>query len=783
LLSGVFAAGVLSCAALAQTAQVSFHIQAEPLRDALIDFAVQAKLSINVSDIDFHGAMSRPLDGTYSPADGLKHLLAGSELDFTFTDSSTVQIRARQASIDSTGPAAPDVERVVVTATKRQEMAQDVPNSIAVVTGRRLESYGIASSEDLTSQVAGLTATNLGPGEDKLFVRGLTDSVLPGLSESIVGVYLDDARIVDDSADPDLKLIDIDRVEVLRGPQGTLYGAGSLSGLVRIVTNKPDFDAFDMSAASTVSVTEDGGLSGEYQGVVNAPLIDDTLAMRVVGYGGRDAGYVDNARLRAADTNKTDVDGGRLSVGVNAGPAWTLLANVALQDTRAGDSQYFIQNLGAYNRDNLLSEPHSDLFLESGVTATGALGWAQLDSSTSFVDRSYRTQFDASDSWTSLTGFPAGPSPFDFHRANGAFTHETRLASQNGSSWQWLLGVFLDHRDEDFGSDLWGPDLAGANVVARVETREDRLNQAAVFGEATYEFAPGFTFTAGARAFTAEHRVSAASSGLIVGAPVRFEGSTSQSGAAPKFALKYEPDPDTTFYAQYSEGYRLGGINVDGPAGATGENEANFDPDILRNYEVGTKLALFGGMAFANADIYYADWSNVQSDEIAPDGAFYIVNAGRVRDPGFEFDFGASPLDGLDFEGNVFWNNASLSRGSALVNGNENGLPGAPSASAAISAEYRFMLDSGYAAFIRMTNAYVGSSHLGFSETTPGMGNYDVATFRTGVSRDSWELTLFADNLLNNRGNTFAFGNPFILQKQITPPRPLTVGLTVSWMR
>jgi outer membrane receptor for monomeric catechols len=231
----------------------------------------------------------------------------------------------------------------------------------------------------------------------------------------------------------------------------------------------------------------------------------------------------------------------------------------------------------------------------------------------------------------------------------------------------------------------------------------------------------------------------------------------------------------------YSEGCRLGGLNADGPSGATGEKDVNFDSDILRNYELGTKLNVFDGRAFADMTVYFEDWKNVQTDEIAGDGAFYIVNAGRVRDPGAELDFGATPIENLDLQANFFWNNSSLSRDNSLIAGGDSSLPGAPSASAAVSADYRFAIDSDMGGFVRLRNAYVGSSHLGFSESTPSMGNYDLASLRVGVSRDAWQITAFADNLLDSRGNTFAFGNPFNPAKQVTPPRPPTIGFTLSW--
>ena len=770
--------------ASAQSAAVTVHIPAKPIGEALIDFAVQAKLSVSESGLDFHNARSNPVDGTFAQSEALKRLLAHSGFDFEFVDASTVRIRlaAVPAKIR---PQRYAIENVVVTATKREELAQNLPYSIAVTTQQQLEGFGVNSSHDLTSQVAGLTATNLGPGEDKLFVRGLTDSVLPGLSESMVGLYLDETRIADDAPDPNLRLIDIDRVEILRGPQGSLYGAGSLAGLVRIITRKPVMDEVQMMAGASVAATENGGMSTGYDGMLNIPLVRNRLALRVVGYIDEIGGYVDNIRLHRTNTNRSGVRGARAALGWHPNRVWTIAANFTLQNIKAQDSQYYLQQFGPQRRDNFLLEPHSDRMLLAGITASASFAGADLVSNTSFVDRHLRNRFDASLAWPDLTGFPISASPFDFARNIQSFTHETRLASTRTKHWQWLVGLFLSHRDEDFESNLTGPDTTGTDVLARMEAREDRADEAALFGEVTYDFTKKFSLTAGARVFNASHTVSAHSSGFLIGTPLSFNGSNTQIGAAPKLVLKYQPVPNTTFYAQFSEGYRLGGFNVDGPLNATGESENNFDSDVLRNYELGTKMSLFHGFAVTNAALYFAVWQNVQTDQIAPNGAFFIVNAGTVRDLGVEFDATLQPLRNLRLQGNFFWNNANLSGTNPILLASEGGLPGAPDISFGISGRYDFSIGARNTGFLSASYAYVGSSHLGFSENTPSMGNYHLANLRIGVERDGWQAVIFMNNLTNEAGNTFAFGNPFNLDKemQITPPQPRTIGLSLIWTR
>ena len=764
-------------AAQAQDAAAEFHIPSRPIGDALVDFAMQADISVSDSGVDFHGGASNPLQGTFGKEEALRRLLAGSGFDFRFLDAGSVEIIA--APILPATPPSGAIERVVVTASKVDAVAETSPNSVAIVLGSQMQALNVTTTHDLTNEIAGLTASNLGPGEDKLFVRGLTDSVLPGLSESVVGMYMDDSLIAQDAPDPNLRLVDIERVEVLRGPQGSLYGAGALTGLVRIVTREPDLDSFELMAGADAAATFGGMPSEGLQATLNIPIVDDQLALRLVAYGDSSGGYIDETRLHKTDTNNTAIGGFRTAAAWQPNSDWTFSAHIAYQATHSGDSQYYDQNLGTDKRDNFLLEPSSDDFLLSSVGVHGSLGAADLVSNSAFVDRQFQHRFDATLAWPQLTGL--GPAPFDYRRSIRSFMHETRLSSTAGQSWQWVAGLFLSHEDEDFLSSLSGPDGSGGRVNGRSETREDRTNQAALFGQVTYNVSEQISITAGARLFVASHDVSAHIDGLLQAAS-QFRGSNKQKGFAPQAAVAYRPNYDMTFYASYSEGYRLGGLNVDGPQHAADDGVA-FDSDVLRNYESGAKLRLFDDRAFINAAVYLAEWRNVQTDQIAPDGAFYILNAGDVRDLGAELEGSGEVLPNLRLNGNVFWNNPNLSKANPLLVTSEGSLPGAPSVSFGLSLRYDHPLESNINGFASVEYNYVGSSHLGFSETTPAMGNYQIMSVRFGLTTEAWQAVLFAENLTNDRGNTFAFGNPFSIpfESQVTPPRPRTIGVSLTY--
>lgn len=774
----------LPAAAQAQDANITVHIAAKPVADALVDFAVQAKLSIGDSGIDFRDARSTPVDGTFRADIALAHILAGTPFDFEFLDASTVRItRAHHAS----NHGALSIENVIVTATKREAIAQSLPYSIVVQTGQQIEAAGIHSPSGLTSEVAGMTATNLGPGENKLFIRGLTDSVLPGLSESMVGLYLDETRIADDAPDPDLRLVDVQRTEVLRGPQGTLYGAGSLGGLVRIITRKPVMNNYAHMMSVTASTTQYGAPSGELDAMLNVPLISDTLAMRAVGYIERSGGYIDNPRLGQKNTNATTTVGGRLAIAWQPDDTWTVTTNLTAQHIRNRDSQYYLKGSPSFVRDTYLKEPHADNFLAASVTGEAALGWAQFTTSTSIVDRRLNDRYDASLAWPQLTGLALGPSPFDVRRRIRAYTNETRLVSSGQGPWQWLTGLYISHRDETFQSNLTGPDATGAQISARKESRNDSVTEAAFFGEATYAPTDWMSVTAGGRVSIMSRRVSARVDALSPADTIRLRLKSTEPGFAPKLVVAFTPTPDATFYAQYTQGYRFGGINVDAPTGAVLDKDGNatagdtsFDSDILHNYEIGAKWNGLEGRLIANGALYYTDWNNVQTDQIAANGGYFIANAGTVHDLGMEADIAAYPWDHVTIRGNAFWNNAKITNPNPLLVSTEGLLPGAPNFSFAFSARYDIPLAQDWNIFAAVAYSYVGRSHLGFDEKTPVMGGYHLTNLRLGLIRPRWSLTVFVNNLTNDKANTFAFGNPFNTGKQTTPPRPRTIGITLT---
>src|SRR5262249_49404203 len=266
---------------------------------------------------------------------------------------------------------------------------------------------------------------------------------------------------------------------------------------------------------------------------------------------------------------------------------------------------------------------------------------------------------------------------------------ETRLVSKLASRWKWLAGIFLAHKEEDFASALAGPDTSGNRFAARTEHREDMSNDAALFGELTYAVDDRLSVTAGLRAFYGETAVKA-NIASIFGDGGRFRGSNNKPGVTPKLVIAYKAWPSLLLYGQITEGYRLGGLNVDAPPGVTAGDDNSFKSDVLWNYELGAKARFFDGVLLAHGATYFDKWSNVQADQIGPDGSFFILNAGTLKNFGAEADVTVLPVRNLVLRGNFFWNNAQLSPANPLLVQSEGILPAVPRTKFGISARYDF---------------------------------------------------------------------------------------------
>ena len=300
------------------------------------------------------------------------------------------------------------IDAIVVTAEKREQSLQDVPASITVLTDMNLQQTGTKSFIDYALDVPSLSFTSQGPGEQLIVIRGVSDQVegLDGAAQKTTGVYIDEMVVSNNIASPDLNLFDINRVEVLRGPQGTLYGDGSIGGVVRIITNKPDASAFDAAVESTVSTTRKGGVNYDLNAMVNGPIIKDKLAVRLVGYYRNNEGFIDDLFRQEDNVNDEETFGGRVSVRLSLTDSFTLTGNALYQSLDIGGRSEYEPVEGDLNVTRLNAEPIKTKFQQYNLTAEWDIGFATLTSATSYSDYDRVQKTDFTDIVQGLLGAP-----------------------------------------------------------------------------------------------------------------------------------------------------------------------------------------------------------------------------------------------------------------------------------------------------------------------------------------------------------------------------------------
>lgn len=706
------------------------------------------------------------------------------------------------------------LEEIVVTATRTGATnVQNIPMAISVVNTNDLNREGFSSLSDFENTVPSLSVQEFGPGQNKIAIRGISD---PGNidstnleDQSLVSVYLDDVPISLQGATPDLKVYDLERVEVIRGPQGTLYGAGSMAGTIRFITRKPDPNSFFGYVEGLGSDTDSGGGNYSGRGTVNIPMIKDKLGASVSVYHGGDSGYIDNIGTGKKDANSVDTTQARGALRFLVNDRFTADFSIIYSDLKAHGNNSAYPNLGnGHNQYSTLTpEYYKDRLTLYNLTLNYDFDFAHLTSSTSYADR----DFGNSQSFEAIAGayifgyLTASPDFIDNHMHE--FTQEVRLNSTGSGPLKWIAGVFYDTSKRNYVQNDPTPGLDAligvssidfnAPIVDDVFYGDEHLKQrqVAVFGELTYTLFDKLDLTAGARYFDYKQTYALYFGGLAgslaPGIPLTQVGTGKENGINPRFVASYHVSPDLMVFAEAAKGFRYGGVNQPvpdsfcGPAlAAQGLSGAplTFGPDKLWSYSVGAKSTLAGGRATLNATGFYIDWSGLQTNDTLDCGYYFTENAGKVTSKGVELEGTARVSDRLTLSANASYTDATAAQAIPNLDAAKGDqVPYFPRYIASASLQYDYPLGEGQDLLFQFNGQFRSASFNDFNPSQrlklPGSSVLNAALT---YIRDKWEVGLFARNLTDEHVATSASKNnfgPFQPGDAYYFARPRTIGI------
>lgn len=674
---------------------------------------------------------------------------------------------------------------LTVTAMLREQELGDVPFAISAPTAEALRSRGARDLESIAGSVAGFTIQNLGPGQSQPAIRGASAGRIardqPGVKED-VGVYLDDVALSLSLFTPDLDLFDVSRVEVLRGPQGTLFGAGSLSGTVRYITNRPEPGVSHFFGEAGVSAVDGGGLGNDVKLGTNQPL-GDGAALRVAAYRTESGGFMD--AVKPDGSVEEDVDGGtrtgvRAAALVQPSSRLEITPRIAYQRVeRDGWNRIDVYNvlanpytttrpaveLGEREQYTSLDEPFTDDFLLADVKAVYDLGGAELTSVTARIDRDIHVVRDGSALFASLVGGTLGlpepvytiPNPNHDRTHLSAWSQELRLSGGDDEGASWLMGAFFTSRRRDFGQSAVADGFTEMTGIPTKGLRaaEDEIffsdlsydmTQFSVFGEGTLPVTDRLSLTGGLRFFHYDEERDQVFDGLVTNddlgnSVVSVPGATEADGIAPRVIASYQASADVVLNAQVSKGFRLGGINdpLNVPACtpqdlATFSGRDSWSDETAWNYELGMKSSFLDDRAALNLSAYYMDIRDLQVTVTAGSCSSRLVfNVPDARSRGLEAELSLAPDDHLDLSLSASYTDAEVQ--STLTSTSEEGevrvvagiedgnrLPTVPRFQSAAAATYRFRLASDVSAFVTGSYRHVGSRYTQIADQVEGFG-------------------------------------------------------------
>lgn len=668
------------------------------------------------------------------------------------------------------------LDDVVVTAQKREQLIYDVPMSVTALSGDAIEKMGMDNLRDIAAATPSFSVVESGPGVQHLQIRGISSAH----GQSTVGYQLDNVSLSTFSlAQPDAATFDLASVEILRGPQGTLYGEGSMGGTVKLITQKPRIGEWEFIAKGDGFLTDGADPGIEANGVVNVPLWD-TAALRLVGGVADLGGYIDEVELDKENYNQARKKNARARFQWEPGERWTVGVTGLTQSIRAGSVNAADENYQRFDGNEIGIWDDGNI---ASLDINWAPDWANVFFTISTFDRENQVIFDARDSITGELTTAAVPglgsigfiddllqgiakelirgSPGGYHVISDSKSAELRFNSNGGGPWNWTLGAYgrrynqslnLDAKVNLSGTDglpLPGIPLIDVTTVSRSEARS-------LFGQLEYDWTEWLNTAAGIRYYKED--LQADSSGRAVTFDATSSDSLSYSALTKRFAVSMRA-PDRVYdfldrammYASYAEGFRAGGANIQ----ASAEIPPTYDPDQLKSYEIGGKLEMWGGLLVTEIAVYYNQWSNVQV-VVVPEGGTgnftAIANQGNVEGRGIDWNIIVNPMRrvSLYVSGGVI--------DTSFVTDADSKKKGDP-----VDFVSPFTGAAGFSIGFNWPSGYPGSFRVDYSHSDVSryqrQGSYDyysdpvnMLNGRISLDMEALQFALYGKNLLDNEG-------------------------------
>lgn len=713
------------------------------------------------------------------------------------------------------------LQEIIVTATRRAQNISEVPLSITAFSQEDLNIKGVVGYEGLARETPGVVLNRPSANFNNFTARGIATNGYGANLQSTVAVYIDELPIstIGNTTVLDPTLFDVERVEFLRGPQGTLFGSGSLSGAMRILTKSPDLRKFDAAGQVDYGLTGSDSLRQRYNLMLNTPLVEDELALRMVGFYRHEEGYLDNVGTGIHNSNTLESWGGRAILQWKPAEQMSVRLLASREDSNPRDSSLTSPSLGREKRISDRPDLYSGVLTSYNATIEYQFDGAKLTSSTTYSTFDQKFWVDLAGTFNQAIAFG-----LDANGYQDTFVEEVRLASDPGGDWDWTIGgFFLDRRhDVDYFYRSSPTFLAARRITGLPDEYYQRQyvhtisHELAGFGELTYHVNEKFWLTGGlrygkldAQGFTEGGYNSAyltyaltGQSGPLAMVPIAPVEGVKAKGSKPsyKVSASYRVNDPITTYASVSTGFRAPVVNA--YAGRPSVVNANdliipygASSDDLTNYELGLKGRWLNGKLTAHLAAYYIDWKNIQVQaNRTSDSVQFATNIGAARSKGIEFEIAAVPATGLTIGLNGSVNDAKVTKLSAAEAAISGAVEGArlssPRFQGSVFAQYWFNLAPELDGFTTANWQHVGSFPSSFPNV-PGAPNrvsptygktdsYSNVNASFGLTKGNWTATAYVENLFDDHSITYIHPEAFLASRFGTM-RPRTAGIRIGY--